>query len=316
MLRSLGNSTAPTDFIVAAHSGVYGPQPFAEQTLSGEMIVDVYIGAVAQDLKLIGLTVDSIQTLCHPLSRMTRAQVEGKIVLVAATNLIACTLNQHQDPYFVELAALGAKGVLLILPEYGTRAVCALTFGGQWATFGPNVPSPKLPVFCTNLGQDFVAQVVTTYFITTQVAAATLPDFWHLPDGNASASLVVADVDLRHDPVPLDRVRSNGLYYGFFVPSAVYAVLLFGYTCYLLGLTYRDDLYLAHFYIPLVLVSEGLLATGAARWTLHPLPLRLLSALHGAAWPSVGALLQDFPVRADGGQPPDRLARVFQDGDG
>ena len=89
------------------------------------------------------------------------------------------------------------------------------------------MPSPKLPVFCTNLGKDFVTQVVVAYAIAKQLAPFVQPGFWHLPNGNTSAPLVVADVDLLHDPVPIDGVRSDGVYYGFFVPNAIYAFNFF-----------------------------------------------------------------------------------------
>ena len=288
-------STAATPMVAAAHSGDYGPQPYREQSLVGELVVDPYIFALSAPLRALGLAIDDVQVGCHPQSHLTRAQIEGKVVLVSISNLYVCTLHERVDATFVELAALGATGILLLLPEYGTRDLCSISYGGVWGEFGPNVPQPKVPVFCINLGNNFVAELLGVYFLATSALVAQNGTSWHLPDGNASAPLILGEVALKHDDVPIEALRSDAFYYGYYVPNAAYALLLVAYSGRLLLRMLRRGYLVPSFPLTFIVLDVGLLANSvrAIQFILSPIDFspRFMTQ-PGSPW---GRFIKTFP---------------------
>ena len=217
---SLGTTTP---LFAAADTGPYGRQPYTQQRLTGQAVLDPFVinvlSAGFPEIGLMSQTRGWPFHSCDVTERLTRAQVEGKVLISSFIAPLHCTLFRSwesltaSDRFFTDVAALGATGVVSVMPMFGTRFACAATYSKH----APGVPPGGIPYFCiSKLSFAAIQSAIASYAVgvlllnSNQTAIAATP-------------IVVGSVDLVHDWVPLDHLRSTGSY--------LYFVLLFVWSC-------------------------------------------------------------------------------------
>jgi hypothetical protein len=93
---------------------------------------------------------------CDIKERMSRNQTQGKIVIGANLFLSKCALLHGVDSYFTGAAELGAIGVIILLPQFGTRNACSTKFSRG----SPGVPPGGIPYFCINPSDSETAPLI------------------------------------------------------------------------------------------------------------------------------------------------------------
>ena len=234
-------------FLAAADSAGYGPQPFELQTLSGEIVVDPFLLSMINNgsngysgwFQLVpnvslGEQAEFLFNSCLISERMARVQVQGRIVLTSPLNLLKCAISRSIDSFFVDIAALGAIGVVSVMPEFGTRYTCSTKYSDGRA----GVPPGNIPYFCIDIG-DVRSGVQVAAGSGSRVEEAALFGFFlnafriaALGKPLYTEPIVAGYISLEHDWVPLDHLRSPGAY-AYFLLLAAWAsgVSLFSGAC-------------------------------------------------------------------------------------
>lgn len=121
-----------TTFVAAADTAGYGPPgDYRKQTLSGQVIIDpqvlAFLGSTQPELSSLMGFVNMTgwgPDFCHPATRMTQAEVQGKVVLFLAAQIVICILEKitSVETFFMEMYNLGAAGLIGFMdPFFGTR---------------------------------------------------------------------------------------------------------------------------------------------------------------------------------------------------
>ena len=164
--------------LAAADSGPYGPQPFEQQTLSGEVVIDPQVLSLVATVSTdtipmtptVGLAEQSqfMYNSCDIRERMNHSQTQGKILIGANLFLSKCALLYGIDNYFTGAAELGAVGVIILMPQFGTRHACSNKFSRNH----PRAPPGGIPYFCINPSSSETAPLILSALIAYACEAA------------------------------------------------------------------------------------------------------------------------------------------------